>query len=97
MILDYVPFVYLLVLTFVCLNFLCLFLCQRKWKNDANMAVRDCYNARRIDSSSFRAHNYMSEALSQVILVCAYIKHIILSTNQLRKGWEVNVQIGNVL
>ncbi|XP_048331890.1 protein ALTERED SEED GERMINATION 2 isoform X1 [Ziziphus jujuba] len=41
-------------------------LLKRKWKNDANMAVRDCYNARRIDSSSFRAHNYMSEALSQL-------------------------------
>lgn len=43
---------------------------QRKWKNDAHMAIRDCYNARKIDSSSFRAHYYMSEALSQVILYC---------------------------
>ena len=43
------------------------FLFQRKWKNDAHMAIRDCYNARRIDNSSFQAHYYMSEALSQVI------------------------------
>lgn len=41
-------------------------LLKRKWKNDAHMAIRDCYNARRIDSSSFRAHYYMSEALEQL-------------------------------
>ncbi|KAL6180033.1 hypothetical protein ACLB2K_046702 [Fragaria x ananassa] len=41
-------------------------LLKRKWKNDAHMAIRDCYNARKIDSSSFRAHYYMSEALSQL-------------------------------
>ncbi|XP_050377111.1 protein ALTERED SEED GERMINATION 2 isoform X2 [Argentina anserina] len=41
-------------------------LLKRKWKNDAYMAIRDCYNARKIDSSSFRAHYYMSEALSQL-------------------------------
>lgn len=41
-------------------------LLKRKWKNDVHMAIRDCYNARRIDSSSFKAHYYMSEALSQL-------------------------------
>ncbi|XP_015571581.1 protein ALTERED SEED GERMINATION 2 isoform X4 [Ricinus communis] len=41
-------------------------LLKRKWKNDVHMAIRDCYNARRIDSSSFRALYYMSEALSQL-------------------------------
>lgn len=41
-------------------------LLKRKWKNDVHMAIRDCYNARRIDGSSFRAHYYMSEALSQL-------------------------------
>ncbi|XP_023524085.1 WD and tetratricopeptide repeats protein 1-like isoform X4 [Cucurbita pepo subsp. pepo] len=38
----------------------------RKWKNDVHMAIRDCYSARKIDQSSFRAHYYMSEALSQL-------------------------------
>lgn len=42
------------------------FIFQRKWKNDAHMAVRDCQNARRIDASSFKAHYHMSEALQQV-------------------------------
>ncbi|XP_044512301.1 protein ALTERED SEED GERMINATION 2 isoform X2 [Mangifera indica] len=41
-------------------------LLKRKWKNDAYMAIRDCYNARRIDNTSFRAHYYMSEALEQL-------------------------------
>ncbi|XWS23957.1 hypothetical protein CRYUN_Cryun28dG0060300 [Craigia yunnanensis] len=41
-------------------------LLKRKWKNDAHMAIRDCYNARRIDSSSFRAHDCMAEALEQL-------------------------------
>ncbi|XP_024171189.1 protein ALTERED SEED GERMINATION 2 isoform X2 [Rosa chinensis] len=41
-------------------------LLKRNWKNDAHMAIRDCYNARKIDNSSFRAHYYMSEALSQL-------------------------------
>lgn len=39
---------------------------QRKWKNDAHMAVRDCHRARKIDSSSSRALSCMAEALSQV-------------------------------
>ncbi|CAH2073149.1 unnamed protein product [Thlaspi arvense] len=41
-------------------------LLKRKWKNDAQMAVRDCQYARRIDASSFKAHYYMSEALQQL-------------------------------
>ncbi|XP_017645924.1 protein ALTERED SEED GERMINATION 2-like [Gossypium arboreum] len=41
-------------------------LLQRKWKNDAHMAVRDCHDARRIDNSSFRAHYCMAEALEQL-------------------------------
>ncbi|XVE95216.1 hypothetical protein REPUB_Repub02eG0076900 [Reevesia pubescens] len=41
-------------------------LMKRKWKNDAHMAIRDCYNARRVDSSSFRAHYCMAEALEQL-------------------------------
>ncbi|KAJ8771533.1 hypothetical protein K2173_026710 [Erythroxylum novogranatense] len=41
-------------------------LLKRKWKNDVHMAIRDCYSARRINSSSFRALYYMSEALSQL-------------------------------
>ncbi|PON63445.1 WD repeat containing protein [Parasponia andersonii] len=41
-------------------------LLKRKWKNDVHMAIRDCHNALRIDGSSFRAHYYMSEALSQL-------------------------------
>jgi len=40
---------------------------QRDWKNDAHMAIRDCYAARKIDNSSYKALFYMSEALSQVI------------------------------
>ncbi|KAK8642733.1 hypothetical protein V6N13_012066 [Hibiscus sabdariffa] len=41
-------------------------LLRSKWKNDAPMAIRDCQNARRIDSSSFRAHHLMGEALEQL-------------------------------
>ena len=44
-------------------------LIQREWKNDAHMAIRDCYAARKIDNSSYKALYYMSEALSQVILL----------------------------
>ncbi|KAG5065778.1 hypothetical protein JHK86_009509 [Glycine max] len=40
-------------------------LVKRKWKNDAHMAIRDCYAAREIDNSSYKALYYMSEALSQ--------------------------------
>ena len=54
-------------------NILNLFLCQRKWKNDAHMAIRDCNRARRIDTSSFKALFYMSEALLQVIWFVAVI------------------------
>ncbi|XP_050212612.1 protein ALTERED SEED GERMINATION 2 isoform X2 [Mercurialis annua] len=39
-------------------------LLKRKWKNDVHMAIRDCYGARRIDNSSFRALYYTSEAFS---------------------------------
>ncbi|KAL4283531.1 hypothetical protein GQ457_16G017000 [Hibiscus cannabinus] len=41
-------------------------LLQRKWKNDAHMAIRDCHDAQRIDNSSFRAHYCMAEALEQL-------------------------------
>ncbi|XVF36615.1 hypothetical protein REPUB_Repub19eG0072400 [Reevesia pubescens] len=41
-------------------------LLKRKWKNDAYMAIRDCHNARRIDSSSLRAHYCMAEGLEQL-------------------------------
>ncbi|RVW56057.1 hypothetical protein CK203_107425 [Vitis vinifera] len=41
-------------------------LLKRKWKNDAHMAIRDCNRARRIDTSSFKALFYMSEALLQL-------------------------------
>ncbi|XP_031392600.1 WD and tetratricopeptide repeats protein 1 isoform X2 [Punica granatum] len=49
-----------------CLCIRAALLLKRKWKNDAHMAIRDCYNARRIDNSSFRPLYYMSEALSQL-------------------------------
>ncbi|CAL0327345.1 unnamed protein product [Lupinus luteus] len=39
---------------------------KRKWKNDAYMAIRDCYAARKIDNSSYKPLYYMSEALSQL-------------------------------
>ncbi|KAK6938093.1 WD40 repeat [Dillenia turbinata] len=41
-------------------------LLKRQWKNDAYMAIRDCNEARKIDSSSFKALYYMSEALLQL-------------------------------
>ncbi|KAJ1424805.1 WD40/YVTN repeat-like-containing domain superfamily [Sesbania bispinosa] len=41
-------------------------LLKRKWKNDAYMALRDSYAARKIDNSSYKALYYMSEALSQL-------------------------------
>ncbi|XP_027903176.1 WD and tetratricopeptide repeats protein 1 isoform X2 [Vigna unguiculata] len=41
-------------------------LIKRDWKNDAHMAIRDCYAARKIDNSSYKALFYMSEALSQL-------------------------------
>ncbi|KAJ4828567.1 hypothetical protein Tsubulata_029452 [Turnera subulata] len=49
-----------------CLCIRAALLLKRKWKNDVHMAIRDCYNARRIDCSSFRALYYMSEALTQL-------------------------------
>ncbi|WCJ24695.1 transducin family protein / WD-40 repeat family protein [Euphorbia peplus] len=49
-----------------CLCIRAALLLKRKWKNDVHMAIRDCYNARRIDSSSFRVLYCMSDALSQV-------------------------------
>uniref|UniRef100_A0A7C9A7E4 WD and tetratricopeptide repeats protein 1 n=1 Tax=Opuntia streptacantha TaxID=393608 RepID=A0A7C9A7E4_OPUST len=49
-----------------CLCLRAALLLKRKWKNDAYMAVRDLYQARKIDSSSFKALLYMSEALSQL-------------------------------
>ncbi|KAJ6735670.1 WD REPEAT DOMAIN-CONTAINING FAMILY [Salix viminalis] len=49
-----------------CLCIRAALLLKRKWKNDVHMAIRDCYNARRINSSSFSALYYMSEALSQL-------------------------------
>ncbi|XP_065880509.1 protein ALTERED SEED GERMINATION 2 isoform X2 [Euphorbia lathyris] len=49
-----------------CLCIRAALLLKRKWKNDVHMAIRDCYNARRIDNSSFRALYCMSDALSQV-------------------------------
>ncbi|GKV09451.1 hypothetical protein SLEP1_g20950 [Rubroshorea leprosula] len=41
-------------------------LLKRNWKNDVHMAIRDCYNARRIDGSSVKALYCMSEALEQL-------------------------------
>ncbi|KAF7829989.1 WD and tetratricopeptide repeats protein 1 [Senna tora] len=41
-------------------------LLKRKWKNDAHMALRDCYSARKIDDLSYRAFYCASEALSQL-------------------------------
>lgn len=43
---------------------------QRKWKNDAYVAIRDCNSARLLDASSFRAHFHMAEALLQVNSNC---------------------------
>ncbi|GMH00218.1 hypothetical protein Nepgr_002057 [Nepenthes gracilis] len=41
-------------------------LLKRQWKNDADMALRDLYQARGINASSFRALYYTSEALLQL-------------------------------
>ncbi|KAI4337626.1 hypothetical protein L6164_016015 [Bauhinia variegata] len=41
-------------------------LLKRKWKNDAHMALRDCYHARQIDNTSYRPLYCTSEALSQL-------------------------------
>ncbi|CAI0467739.1 unnamed protein product [Linum tenue] len=54
------------VLLIECLCTRAALLLKRKWNNDVYMAIRDCYVARRIDSSSFKALYYMSEALSQL-------------------------------
>ncbi|KAL5210199.1 hypothetical protein ABZP36_005822 [Zizania latifolia] len=39
---------------------------KRRWKNDVYMAIRDCKDARCIDSRSFQAHLYLAEALLQL-------------------------------
>lgn len=70
-------FPFSLVYMYVCMYNICLMrhvlkfptLIQRKWKNDAHIAIRDCYAAREIDNSSYKALYYMSEALSQVTLL----------------------------
>ncbi|KAI9106813.1 hypothetical protein K1719_022341 [Acacia pycnantha] len=49
-----------------CLCMRAALLLKRKWKNDAHMALRDCYNARKINNSSYRALYSASEALSQL-------------------------------
>lgn len=49
-----------------CLCLRAALLLKRDWKNDAHMAIRDCYRAVEIDSSSFRALLCMAEALSQL-------------------------------
>ncbi|KAI3760755.1 hypothetical protein L1987_51154 [Smallanthus sonchifolius] len=41
-------------------------LLKRDWKNDAHMAIRDCFRAVEIDPASFRALCCMSEALLQL-------------------------------
>lgn len=43
-----------------------IFAFQRNWKNDAHMAIRDCYRAVEIDPTSVRALLCMAEALLQV-------------------------------
>ncbi|TKY74456.1 WD and tetratricopeptide repeats protein 1 [Spatholobus suberectus] len=53
-------------LKYECLCTRAALLIKRKWKNDAHMAIRDCYAARKIDNSSYKALYYMSEALSQM-------------------------------
>ncbi|XP_019438517.1 PREDICTED: WD and tetratricopeptide repeats protein 1 [Lupinus angustifolius] len=53
-------------LKYQCLCIRAALLLQRKWKNDAYMAIRDCYAARKIDNSSYKPLYYMSEALSQL-------------------------------
>lgn len=49
-----------------CLCIRAALLLKRKWKNDVHMAIRDCNRARSIVPLSFKAHLYMSEALSQL-------------------------------
>ncbi|KAJ6823959.1 DDB1- and CUL4-associated factor 6 [Iris pallida] len=49
-----------------CLCIRAALLLERKWKNDAYMAIRDCNKARSIYPSSFKAHYYKSEALLQL-------------------------------
>ncbi|XP_071923468.1 protein ALTERED SEED GERMINATION 2 isoform X1 [Coffea arabica] len=48
-----------------CLCIRAALLLKRKWKNDVHMAIRDCYRARKINSSSLKALLCMSEALFQ--------------------------------
>ncbi|KAL3504844.1 hypothetical protein ACH5RR_034685 [Cinchona calisaya] len=49
-----------------CLCIRAALLLKRKWKNDVHMAIRDCYRARKINSSSLRALLCMPEALLQL-------------------------------
>ncbi|KAK6940224.1 WD40 repeat, partial [Dillenia turbinata] len=49
-----------------CLCIRAALLLKRQWKNDAYMAIRDCNKARKINSSSFKALYYMSDALMQL-------------------------------
>ncbi|PWA42320.1 Tetratricopeptide-like helical [Artemisia annua] len=53
-------------LIYKCLCLRASLLLKRNWKNDAHMAVRDCYRAMEIDPNSFRAFKCMAEALSQL-------------------------------
>ncbi|XP_073143656.1 protein ALTERED SEED GERMINATION 2 isoform X4 [Henckelia pumila] len=41
-------------------------LLKRRWKNDVHMAIRDCYQARKIDPSSVRALICMAEGLTML-------------------------------
>lgn len=49
-----------------CLCLRAALLLKRNWKNDALMAIRDCYRAGEIDPTSFRALHCMAEALLQM-------------------------------
>ncbi|KAI3685755.1 hypothetical protein L6452_35013 [Arctium lappa] len=49
-----------------CLCLRAALLLKRNWKNDALMAIRDCYRAVEIDPTSFRALHCMAEALLQM-------------------------------
>ncbi|XP_047327298.1 protein ALTERED SEED GERMINATION 2 [Impatiens glandulifera] len=54
------------VLMHECLCVRAALLLKRKWKNDAYMAIRDCYAARKIDSYSLKALHLQSESLLQL-------------------------------
>ncbi|XP_038717662.1 WD and tetratricopeptide repeats protein 1 isoform X2 [Tripterygium wilfordii] len=72
-------------------------LLKRKWKNDVHMAVRDCFNAWKLNNSSFRALHLMSEALSQLgknkeALDCAFAAQILAPSNSLVAEWVENMK-----